>query len=225
MSRELPTPITCLVTGGETTPASEEFRRVLALVEAAVAARVSVVQLREKSLPARTLFELAARAAALTRGSETLLVVNDRADIARAAACDGVHLTAQSLEARTVRRAFGEDFLIGVSAHTLAEARAARDGGADFAVLGPVFDTPSKRAYGPPLGTETFREAALALAPFPLLAIGGVARDNFRDVLLAGARGVAAIRLFGDATQLQRTVREFEDVFNEGAGAARDSAA
>ncbi|HZB45170.1 MAG TPA: thiamine phosphate synthase, partial [Pyrinomonadaceae bacterium] len=192
----------------------------LALVEAAVAARVSVVQLREKSLPARTLFELAARAAALVRGSETLLVVNDRADIARAAACDGVHLTAQSLEARVVRRAFGDRFLIGVSAHKLAEARAARDGGADFAVLGPVFDTPSKRAYGPPLGAAAFGEAARALAPFPLLAIGGVASDNLRDVLLAGARGVAAIRLFGDATKLQRTVREFEDVFNEGAGTA-----
>lgn len=214
-------PITCLITSGETTRATnsagEDFRAVLALVAAAVAARVSVVQLREKSLSARTLYELAARAADLARGSATRVVVNDRADIARAAACDGVHLTAQSLDARIVRRAFGDDFLVGVSAHSLAEARAARDGGADFAVLGPVFDTPSKRAYGPPLGTELFGAAARELSPFPLLAIGGVASDNLRDVLQAGARGVAAIRLFGDATKLQRTLRELEDVFNESA--------
>ena len=212
-------PITCLITGGgttrETTPAGEEFRALLALVAAAVAAGVRVVQLREKELSARTLYELAARAADLARGSATRILVNDRADIARAAGCDGVHLTTQSLEARTVRRAFGERFLVGVSAHTPAELRAARDGGADFAVYGPVFDTPSKRAYGPPLGLEAFAAAARELAPFPLLAIGGVGRRNLRDVLSAGARGVAAIRLFGDRAELGRTVREIEDVFKE----------
>ncbi len=220
MSRELKPPITYLVTSNETTsattPISEEFQRILALVAAARAARISLVQLREKRLTAHVLYELAARAAALTRGSTTLLVVNDRADIARAAGCDGVHLAAQSLEAGVVRRAFGEKFLVGVSTHTPDEARAARDGGANFAVLGPIFDTPSKRAYGLPLGLATLCAAARELAPFPLLAIGGVARENMRDVLQAGAAGVAAIRLFGDRTELQRTVREIEDVFAEG---------
>ena len=225
MSRALTNPITCLVTSGgttrDTTPASEEYRSILALVAAAVAARVSLVQLREKELGARTLYELAARAATLARGSETLILVNDRADIARAAGCDGVHLAAQSLEASVVRRAFGEQFVIGVSAHSLAEARAARDGGADFAVLGPVFDTPSKRGYGPPLGLAALRDAARELAPFPLLAIGGVASENVADVLQAGAAGVAAIRLFGDAAQLKRTVREVEDVIHECAGLSK----
>jgi thiamine-phosphate pyrophosphorylase len=216
MPRELTTPITCLVTGGGTTSASaptdSDFLALLALVERAVAARVSLVQLREKNMSARTLYELASRAARLTRGTGTRLLVNDRADIARAAACDGVQLTARSPDAGVVRRAFGPDFLIGVSAHTLSEARAARDGGADFAVFGPVFDTPSKRAYGPPLGLEALREAAHALSPFPLVAVGGVGEENAAEVLRAGARGVAAIRLFADGQNLARIVHLIESL-------------
>ena len=227
MFSALTIPITCLVTNGETTPdtrpADDSFLNILALVEAAVAARVSVIQLREKHLRAGVLYELAARAAALTRDSATRIVVNDRADIARAAGCAGVHLATHSLEARVVRRAFGAGFLVGVSAHTLAEARAARDSGADYAIFGPIFDTASKRAYGPPLGLERLREAARELAPFPLLAIGGVARENIGDLLRAGARGVAAIRLFGDAAKLRGTVGEIEDVFKELGGATRNA--
>jgi thiamine-phosphate pyrophosphorylase len=210
MRRTLPRPITYLITSGETTSAtdssSEEFRRLLALVRSAVAARVSLVQLREKNLSARALYELAAAAAELARGRATRVLVNDRADIARAAGCDGVHLTTASLSARVVRRAFGEDFLIGVSTHILREAREARDGGADFAVFGPVFDTPSKRAYGPPFGLEALSDAARELAPFPVVALGGVAAENAGEVLRAGAAGVAGIRLFADGQNLARTV-------------------
>jgi thiamine-phosphate pyrophosphorylase len=156
----------------------------------------------------RVLAELTERAAGLTRPTPTRLLVNDRADIARAAGADGVHLTTRSLEASAVRRAFGPDFLIGVSAHTPAEARAARAGGADFAVFGPVFDTPSKRALGRPVGLEGLRGVALALAPFPLFAIGGVTRENAPQVIRAGARGVAAIRLFADADSLREAAAE-----------------
>jgi thiamine-phosphate pyrophosphorylase len=219
MPHALPHPITCLITTGATsssaTPAGAEFRAVLALVERAVAARVTLVQLREKNLSARVLCELAARAARLARGSATRVLVNDRADVARAAGCDGVQLTTRSLEPAVVRRAFGADFIIGVSAHTLSEARAARDGGADFALLGPVFDTPSKRAYGPPLGLEALREAARALSPFALVALGGVTLENARACLDAGARGVAAIRLFADAPDLAAVVRAVENQYEE----------
>jgi thiamine-phosphate pyrophosphorylase len=165
-----------------------------------------LVQLREKSLAARTLYELASAAASLARGSETRVLVNDRADIARASGCDGVHLAADSRDALDVRRAFGPDFLIGVSTHTLSEARAARDGGADFAVFGPVFDTPSKRAYGLPVGLEALSETARDLSPFPLVALGGVASENAADVLRAGAAGVAGIRFFADGQNLARVV-------------------
>lgn len=214
------TPFTCLITPGETTrattPASEEFRALVALVRGAVAAGVTLVQLREKNLSARTLYELAARAAALALGSRTRILVNDRADVARAAACDGVHLTAQSLEARVVRSAFGEGFVVGASAHSLREAREARDGRADFVVFGPVFDTPSKRAYGPPLGLGALREAAHALAPLPVLAVGGINAWNALDAVRAGASGVAAIRMFAESGDLAGTVRALENISARG---------
>ena len=217
MPRSLREPITYLITSGETTssttPGSAELISLLSLVERAVSAGVSLIQLREKRLAARTLHALSERAAAIARGSATSILVNERADIARAAGCDGVHLTMQSLDARTVRRAFGEEFFIGVSAHTQAEAREARDGGADFSVFGPVFDTPSKRSYGPPLGIEPPREAARALAPFPLVALGGIADENVAEVFSAGARGVAAIRLFANGQNLARTMHLIESLY------------
>ena len=204
-------PIIYLITSGATRPdsnqASEDFQAVLALVRASVKARVSFVQLREKNLPARTLYELTARCAAITEGTQTRLLVNDRADIARAAGADGVHLSTRSLEAPVVRRAFGEAFLMGVSTHTFEEARAARDGGADFAVFGPVFDTPSKNPYGSPVGLEALRASAQTLKPFPLIALGGVTLENAAAALLAGASGLAAIRALGDARHLKETVR------------------
>jgi thiamine-phosphate pyrophosphorylase len=213
MPLDLPAaPASYLVSHGATTPdtthASDGFRQLLALARAAVGARIDLFQLREKLLRPRVLYELASRCAEVTRGSGTRLLVNDRADIARAAGADGVHLTTRSLEATTVRRAFGQDFLIGVSAHAPAEARAAREGGADFVVFGPVFDTPSKRALGTPVGVEALREVAHTLSPFPVFAIGGVTRGNARAVLHAGARGVAAIRLFGDPDNLRKVVEE-----------------
>jgi thiamine-phosphate pyrophosphorylase len=180
---------------------------VLALVERAVAARVSLVQLREKNLNARVLYELTARAARLTRETETRLLVNDRADVARAAGADGVHLTTYSLDAEVVRRTFDEPFLVGVSTHTLAEARAARDAGASFVVFGPIFDTPSKRAYGSPAGLDALRETARALSPFPVLALGGIDARSAPDALSAGAAGIAAIRLFTETHDLAGVVR------------------
>ena len=217
-------PITYLITGGETsratTPSSEEFRRTLALVRAAAGARVMLVQLREKGLGGRVLFELAAAAAQVARGTGTRVLVNDRPDIARAAACDGVHLTTSSLDAAAVRRAFGEDFLIGVSTHAFEEARAARGGGADFAVFGPVFDTPSKRAYGSPPGLEALRRTALELSPFPVVALGGVGEGEVERVLRAGAAGVAGIRLFADGQNLARTVHLIGRAYDNALGRA-----
>jgi thiamine-phosphate pyrophosphorylase len=211
MALNLQSTLIYLITSGETTQAtnvrSEAFARLLALTTAAVRARVPLIQLREKNLKASILYELTTRAARLTRGSATRLLVNDRADIARAARADGVHLATRSLEARIVRRAFGNEFLIGVSTHTLSEALEARDHGADFATFGPVFETPSKRAYGEPVGLEKLDEAARALSPFPLIALGGITLENAPQAIRAGASGIAAIRLLSDPLKLDATVR------------------
>lgn len=180
-------------------------------MRAATLAGISLIQLREKNLSARNLYELAVRAAEITRQSPTRLLVNDRADIARAAGCDGVHLTSDSLDAGIIRRTFGAGFLVGVSTHSIEEAREARNRGADFAVFGPVFDTPSKRAYGPPLGLGKLEEAAQQLSPFPLIAIGGITHENAQQALGAGASGIAAIRLFSEPDNLETTVREIRE--------------
>ena len=165
-------------------------------MEAAVAAGISLLQIREKSLSARVLYELARRAVAITRGSATRLLVNDRFDIARAAGADGVHLTTRSLPAKVVRSICGDDFLIGVSTHSLETALDARAEGADFVVFGPVFETESKREFGAPQGLEKLREVTSALAGFPVIAIGGIDLDNAAECFRAGASGVAAIRMF-----------------------------
>ncbi len=213
---KLPQPLTYLITSGATTvhsqPQSEEWQRLLRLVRAAVQSQITLIQLREKNLPARSLYKLTVEVSALTRGTKTRLLVNDRADVARAGGADGVHLTTNSLEVLFVRRAFGHDFLIGVSTHTLSEVIVARESKADFATFGPVFDTPSKHSYGAPVGLAKLNEAALFLAPFPLIALGGInTPERALQAVNAGAGGVAAIRLFEDAERLPETLRSLRD--------------
>lgn len=164
-------------------------------MQQAVDARIDLVQIREKNLGDGVLFELAAHAAAFTRGTETRLLINDRSDIAAAAGADGVHLTTSSLPSNVVRATFGEGFLIGASTHSLAEAELARQSGADFVVFGPVFDTPSKSQYGEALGLANLARVCAELSPFPILAIGGVTITTVEDCFRAGARGVAAISM------------------------------
>lgn len=212
MKFDLSKPIRYLITRGAstetTTPKSPEFRHILEQVSAAVAAGLELIQLREKRLTARVLFELSEQSAAMTLGSETRLLVNDRADVAAAAGADGVHLTTQSIDAATIRRTFGEDFLIGVSTHSLAEADVAKEVGADFVVFGPLFATPSKENYGPPAGLAKLADVAKELAPFPVLALGGVDVTNARECLRAGASGIAGISLFEEPDRIDEVVRK-----------------
>ena len=173
------------------------------------------IQLREKHLSPRDFYEAAEAALDVARERGVRLIVNDRADIALAAGADGVHLTARSLDPLVVRNISPRGFLIGISTHSLEEARAASASDADFAVFGPVFDTPSKEAYGAPLGLTALSEATHAVAPFPLLALGGITRARIPQVVAAGARGIAAIRLFGDESELDAVVKELRESCGE----------
>jgi thiamine-phosphate pyrophosphorylase len=150
------------------------------------------VQLREKDLEARALLALARELRAVTREAGAALFVNDRFDVALAAEADGVHLGGRSLAPADVAR-LAPGLPIAVSAHTRAEVERARACPAvRFAVFGPVWDTPSKRPYGPPLGLEALRAAAGV--GLPLLALGGVTPDRAPSCRAAGAVGVACIR-------------------------------
>jgi len=209
----------CLTTSGETTlattPATEDFSRLLDLAKAAVEAKVDLFQIREKKLSARVLYELTRCIVKITRSSSTKLIVNDRADIAVAAGADGVHLTTISLPADVIRKSFGDKFLIGVSTHSEAEAHAGRVAGADFVVFGPVFETPAKLEYGPPQGLDRLKAVASAMGDFPVLALGGVTVDNVADCIRAGSKGIAAIRMLGDPLQLNRLVGQIRQSFEQ----------
>lgn len=165
----------------------------------AIADGVDWIQIREKDLEGRTLVALARFAVAETGGSSTRVLINDRLDVALASGAGGLHLGENSLPLESVvawRNSAGRaDFLIGLSCHSLASARAAERGGADYIFFGPVFATPSKAAFGAPQGIERLREVCGA-ARIPVLAIGGVNAENVRECAAAGAAGFAAIRMF-----------------------------
>jgi thiamine-phosphate pyrophosphorylase len=155
------------------------------------AARVAV-QLREKDLQGGALFALARELRAVTRDHGARLLVNDRLDVALAAEADGVHLPANGLPADAARRLLAAVGLIGVSTHSAAEVAAAKVKGADFVLLGPIYDTLSKRRYGAPLGLTPLASAAAA-AGLPVFAIGGITPERVAEVRAAGAHGVACV--------------------------------
>jgi thiamine-phosphate pyrophosphorylase len=215
MTLNLSKPILYLITRGATTeattPDSEEFQHILKQVSAAVTAGVQLIQLREKRLPVQVLFELTATVVSIARESSTRVLVNDRADVAAGAGADGVHLTTRSLTPDLIRNAFGAKLLIGASTHSVVEAREACKQGADFAVFGPIFPSPSKAKYGAPLGLGKLSEAARELTPFPLIALGGISLENANECLLAGASGIAGITVFGEPNTVSTTVETLKD--------------
>lgn len=184
-------------------------------------AGVDALQVREKDLDDRALFELVTHIRRRLPASVTV-IVNGRLDVALAAGADGAHLPAAGLPAAALRRwarSVGADPLVGRSTHTPDEVAAARDEGVDYVLFGPVFETPSKRRYGPPPGLEALRRVSRRASPagVPVLALGGLDGDRLAAVAEAGAAGAAGIRVFLDPRARDRFVRTGRALF----GAAR----
>lgn len=158
------------------------------VVRRAVDAGVDLIQIRAKDLGVRELMRLVERAVALA-GKRVL--VNTRADVALVCGAGGVHLPANSAIA-PLRSRLGTGFVIGVSCHTIEELRTAEKEEANFAVYGPVFESPGK---GPPVGLQRLREAASSVR-IPVYALGGITAENAPLCIEAGAYGIAGIRLF-----------------------------
>ena len=175
---------------------------------ACIAAGVDWVQIREKDLPAQHLLALAEGAVKQAcRDGGTRVIVNDRLDVALAAKAHGVHLGVRSMPPAVVRRLAPRDFVIGVSCHSLAESLAAQAAGADYILLGPIFPTPSKLSYGPPLGLDALREVSSRMA-IPVFALGGITVDCVAACLQNGAAGIAGIRVFQDCESMEALVRD-----------------
>ncbi|MEQ1606211.1 MAG: thiamine phosphate synthase [Pyrinomonadaceae bacterium] len=200
-------PLIYLITKGEAAADNfgEKSREILDIVRIAVEENVPLVQLREKQLTGRNLFELTCQVVELTRGSKTKVLINDRADIAFAGGADGVHLTSTSLPVDVIRARFSTDFLIGISTHTSVEVTDAANRGADFAVFGPVFATPGK---GEAVGIQSLSSVCSSSNSFPVIALGGVDESNYDSVLTAGAAGFAAIRWLNATDSLRSVAKD-----------------
>jgi thiamine-phosphate pyrophosphorylase len=194
----------CLVTDRTQT----RGRDLTAVVGDCLAAGLPAVQVREKDLGAGDLAFLCRRIRALTLDREALLIVNDRVDVALAVGADAVQRTSTSLPVEDIRAIADKRLRIGVSVHSKEEAVEAELKRADWIVFGPVYDTPSKRAYGPPQGLAKLERVA-ATVRLPVIAIGGITPERVPEVLGAGARGVAAISAILAADSPGHATRRF----------------
>jgi thiamine-phosphate pyrophosphorylase len=184
------------------------------VVEECLAAGLRAVQLREKDLEARDLLALADTLREATQRHGARLIVNDRADVALAASADGVQRTHSSLPVSALRGFTPPGFLVGASVHSEAEARDAAAQGADFIVFGPVYDTASKRRYGPPQGLAAL-EAVTHAVDRPVLAVGGLTPERVPEVLAAGAAGVAVIGAIYAAARPADATKAFLDALGK----------
>ena len=157
-----------------------------------VDAGVQAIQLRERDLSTRELLSLAGQIHAMTKSRGVPLIINDRVDLVQALDLDGVHLRASSLPVSVARRVLGPRRLIGVSTHSVKEVQQAGDDGADYVILGPIFETPSKREFGAPLGLAALADACRR-SSVPVFAIGGMTSKRIAAARDAGASGVAMI--------------------------------
>jgi thiamine-phosphate pyrophosphorylase len=176
-------------------------RPLLSVVGRAVRAGACAVQLRERDLPVRDLLVLAKEFQHEMSGAK--LFINDRVDLALALDTHGVHLREGSLPTPAVRGLLGPRQLLGRSVHSLDGVASTERHGADFVVLGPIYETPSKQAYGPPLGLGVLEQAARTTR-IPIFAIGGITAARAREVRGAGGFGVAVLSSILSATNVEK---------------------
>lgn len=178
-------------------------REIVALIGNAGRCGVTHFQIREKKLSAARLFELSEESAAAAKATGVKLLINGRADIALAAGADGVHLPADGIPAGELRRNVPIGFIIGVSVHTLEEAAAAKEAGADLVMFGPVFSSPGK---GQGVGLDSLARTCKRLSPLPVVAVGGIDEDRIASVLDHGGSGFASIRYLNECLASGRRV-------------------
>jgi thiamine-phosphate pyrophosphorylase len=184
---------------------------------AAVEAAAPVLQLRDKTLPDREFYNIALALRKLTRGTETLFIVNDRVDIAMAVEADGVHIGQSDMPAAAARRLIGSSFLLGDSAGTVEEAVLAAQDGPDYIGFGPIFTTATKADAATPTGIEQLKNLKRMLS-VPIVAIGGIGENNVQIVASAGADAAAVVSAVVCANDMRLAIESLSCLFRDAAG-------
>lgn len=166
-----------------------------------------MVQIREKDLSTRELVAITEALISAIHLHHGRALLNDRVDLVLALGADGVHLRSDSLPVSVARRLLHAHHLIGVSTHSIEEVRRAEDEGADFAVLGPIYETPSKRPYGLPLGNRVLEKACRS-SRIPIFAIGGITSVHVPRIMATGAYGIAMISFVLQAPSIPKAINE-----------------
>ena len=179
------------------------YRRI---AEICVERGVRMLQLREKHLDDKAILAAAAEITAVTRRTETLFVMNDRADLAYLAGADVLHLGQGDISLADARRIVGPEMKIGLSTHTLEQARRAIAEGADYIGFGPVWATPTKDVPDEVVGVELLRQV-VGFSPVPVVAIGGIFPENLPQVLDAGTRSFSLVRYLMETPDLDARIK------------------
>jgi len=183
-------------------------KSLLQTIEKALIGGARLIQLREKDLSAAELWLIAQQLRNLTHRFSAKLLINDRIDLALACNADGVHLGEHSLPTTEARRLIGTGRLLGRSTHSVAEIQRAATQGADFVTFGPIYHTPSKAAFGSPMGLEQLN-IACHTTNLPVFALGGIKTDHVSEVLSHGASGVALISAIIADSDPQKSTENF----------------
>jgi thiamine-phosphate pyrophosphorylase len=189
-------------------------RSPVEIAQQAVAGGADVIQLRDKGRSCAELAAAGREIAAITRKAGAVFIVNDRLDVAMACGADGVHLGQDDLPVSTARQLAPPGFIIGVSVGTVEEAMEAEREGADYLALSPTFSTASKVNAGPGIGLGRLREIRKVVS-IPVIAIGGITRQNVRDVIAAGADGIAVISAVVASPDITAAARELKALVRE----------
>ncbi|GAC1402115.1 MAG: thiamine phosphate synthase [Ktedonobacteraceae bacterium] len=190
-------------------------RDMLTVASAALAGGATVIQLRDKLASTRHLVEEGQALRVLTRECGALLIVNDRIDVALAIDADGVHIGQdEDMPASLARQLLGPERILGISAGNMAEVKIAVAANADYVSIGPIQQTRVKADAGPPIGTTLLRKIAVCV-PMPIIAIGGITVESVREIIQAGAIGVAVISAVVGAEDITASAQNFSTVIQE----------
>ncbi|MEI7434226.1 MAG: thiamine phosphate synthase [Methanomicrobiales archaeon] len=181
------------------------------IAQEAVNGGADVIQLRDKGMSGRGLFITACEIRDITRIAGALFIVNDRIDIAIASGADGVHLGQDDLPLFVARQLAPGDFIIGISVGSVTEAVNAEAGGADYVAVSPVFGTGTKPDAGPGHGMAVVR-AIRKNVSIPVIGIGGITKENVREVLLSGADGIAVVSAIISSEDITKASQELKSL-------------